>query len=471
MNRRDFMKMLGILGVSVLASPSILGSKSFATSLPEIGDFVGFIQNEIGYEKPNILPKVINIYLYGGASELAGNLTNIHEINQYSQNPYPQELLKDPDDDNSEVTKNFLWRSAGGDIMERLLASGDMSIYRTVHRIKSDTKSHELSIKQNLIGNLDISRPGMATTLAAILSVFNPYGKDIKEMKLPFVTFEGNSAVFNKGNVNVSDLIQPITLTPDFSNPYARKRNKYVSNSINSKLDNLAMKINDELNSRFSRVNQNFASRKKVDEYISSIFNKEIVEQNLPVDPETGDKVQYPDNITGKMLEAAVSLAIINPETIFISLGSAGTGLWDDHSDGIIDYPVRMRQLMEAIDVAVKHIKLAGRNDIIINVFGDFGRNVNLNSARGWDHGNNQNLYTFGGSAIEGRQLGKIVGKTKRIGTPYKNRQFTAPTDDSYQFEPFAIASTIYKYFGVQNPEDITGELAINENAPNELIT
>ncbi len=469
MDRRDFLKVLGVLGSSFIVSP-MLFNKSFANSKWNEKDFINFIKNEIGYSKPATMPKFINIFLYGGASELAGNLTNIHEINRYSQNPYPSSLLRETDK-NGEITKNFLWKSAGGDIMERLLKSGNMSIYRTVHRIKSDTKNHKTSIHQNLVGNLDINKPGIAATLAMILSVFKPYGKDISEMKLPFVTFEGNSVIFDK----IYNITQPIPLTSDFSNPYALKRRHYlpddVEKNLNNALGQLANQINKRFNKSFPEINNNFVIRKELDEYISTVFNEKVVEQNLPVDPDTGSKIQYPDTSTGNILKAAVSLAISNPDTVFISLGRAGTGGWDDHSDGIHDYPNRMRQLMEAIEVAVKHISLKGRDDIVINVFGDFGRNVNLNNSRGWDHGNNQNLYTFCGSGIEGRQLGKIVGKTKRIGTKYANRQFTAPTDDSYQFEPFSIASTIYKYFGVHNPEDITGELAIDENAPNELIT
>jgi hypothetical protein len=76
------------------------------------------------------------------------------------------------------------------------------------------------------------------------------------------------------------------------------------------------------------------------------------------------------------------------------------------------------------------------------------------------------------GSGLPGRALGKLVGKTQRIGTPFQNRQFTSPAAGSYQCEPFAIASSIFKYFGVQNPEVLTGESAIDESAgvPNEKV-
>ena len=167
-----------------------------------------------------------------------------------------------------------------------------------------------------------------------------------------------------------------------------------------------------------------------------------------------------------------MSLAIKNPESVFISLGSGGLGGWDDHSDSLTRYPGRIRGLMEALRVASRHLALVEANNIVINVFGDFGRNVNVNDSNGWDHGNNQNLYTIGGADIAGRSLGKLVGKTQRIGTPFKNRQFTSPTGDSYQCEPFAIASSIFKYFGVQNPEVLTGEPAIDESdsIPDERV-
>jgi uncharacterized protein (DUF1501 family) len=190
------------------------------------------------------------------------------------------------------------------------------------------------------------------------------------------------------------------------------------------------------------------------------------------VDPDTGAPIEYPNNSFGLNLKAAVSLAVNNPDTVFISLGSSGLGGWDDHSGALDDYPPRIQGLFLALETAVKHMNLVSATNIVINVFGDFGRNVNLNNSLGWDHGNNQNFYTLGGSAIADRALGKLVGRTRRIGTPFQNRQFTSPATDSYQCEPFSIASTIFKYFGVQNPEVLTGEPVIDEstNVPDEKI-
>ena len=99
-------------------------------------------------------------------------------------------------------------------------------------------------------------------------------------------------------------------------------------------------------------------------------------------------------------------------------------------------------------------------------VHGDFGRNVNLNSSQGWDHGNNQNLYTIGGAGVRAggaAVLGKVVGKTERIGNSSENRQFTQPTSNSYEAEPMSIAATVYKYFGVQNSAILTASAQNND--------
>jgi hypothetical protein len=54
--------------------------------------------------------------------------------------------------------------------------------------------------------------------------------------------------------------------------------------------------------------------------------------------------------------------------------------------------------------------------------------------------------------------MGKVVGKTQRSGTPGTNNQVTVPTTDSYEAEPMSVASTVYSYFGVQNPEILTAD-------------
>ena len=462
MTRRQFLKAAGFGGLS-LALPSFIWKQEVQAALPD----------NIIYETPAIIPQIIHIFLYGGPSELAGNLTNIADIAANSQNPYPASL--NPDNANNDITVNRFWGSAGGDIMEQLLASGEMSLYRTINRIKDDSKAHGRSIAQNLAGNLNLSNAGIATTLAAILDRFNPFGKDVDELLLPFVTFEGDSRVFGPGDLDIPLALRPLAFDANFNNPYARSKNNNLDasndNTNDQKLEDLANAVSNQF-PQFEKVNNAFIKRAALADFIESSFNSDKINEDLPVDPGTGQKIQYPAENFGTRLRAAVSLAVKNPESVFISLGSGGLGGWDDHSDSLTRYPDRIQRLMEALHVASRHLRLMEANNIVINVFGDFGRNVNLNDSQGWDHGNNQNLYTFGGTDIAGRVLGKLVGKTRHIGTAFQNRQFTTPTDDSYQCEPFAIAATLFKYFGVQNPQVLTGEPAIDEsdNVPNERI-
>ena len=62
------------------------------------------------------------------------------------------------------------------------------------------------------------------------------------------------------------------------------------------------------------------------------------------------------------------------------------------------------------------------------------------------------------------------MGKTTCTGISNENRLFTTPTPDSYQCEPFAIAASMYKYFGLRNPEILTGGIApIDETTPPNL--
>jgi hypothetical protein len=461
--RRQFLKSAGLLGLA------------FSMPLPFAGqELQAALLDNIDYKNPSVLPQIIHIFLYGGPSELAGNLTNIAQINANSQNMYPSSL--DPENPDNDITKNNFWGEAGGDIMEALLADKYMSLYRTINRIKDDSKAHGRSITQNLVGNLDLFNPGIATTLAAILEMYNPYGKSIDEMVLPFVSLEGEATVFNLGNLVIPQVMRPVGLDANFKNPYERSKNWYVDGSDDEtntdRLDRLAKSISANYELKYGKINEAFSKRAELEEFISSRFNSDSVDADLPVDPVTGQPIQYPNSNFGNRLKSAVSLAIGNPDTVFISLGSGGAGGWDDHSDALEDYPARMNGLMAALQVACRHMELKNADNIVINVFGDFGRNVNLNNSGGWDHGNNQNLYTLGGWGIPDRALGKLVGRTQRIGATKQNRQFTSPTSSSYQCEPFSIASTIFRYFGVQNPQILTGEPAIDEstNAPNEWI-
>jgi hypothetical protein len=472
MRRRDFLKTMGIAGAGLMVPP--LFFERFAGAALPAG---------INYVKPTVIPKVISIFLYGGPSELAGNLSNIVDINSQSLNKYPTNLVNGSAQ-GTYVTARGFWGGgadgpnygAGGENMEAMITAGDMTIYRTCNRVKDDNKSHGTSVTQNLVGNLDTTKPGIATTLAAVLAANNAFSS-INSLILPVVNFEGESVVFNLGDLDISEMLRPVSLDANFQNPFSRSTYSALDATTDANLDTQAQTRNNALGAGYQKIYDAFLKRKTLADFIAANFDETIVNNSLPyTDPPTNTtRLVYPDTNFGNRLKAAVSLAINNTDTFFINLGSGGLGGWDEHSSALNAYPQRMRELMAALRIAVQHLNLVRNNtslsqpvrdsasNTVIFVFGDFGRNANLNGAMGWDHGNNQNLYTLGGWGIPGRGLGKVVGTTALTGSAADNRLFTTPANGSYQFEPLSVASTIYKYFGVQNPELLTGEPAIDE--------
>ena len=146
MNRRTSLKLAAMSGLGAMMPPFLRQRAAWA-ALPDT----------INYQAPAVLPTIIHVFLYGGPSELAGNLSNISEINTNSQNAYPTSL--DPANSANDITPNAFWGAAGGSIMETLLASGDLSIFRTINRIKSNSNAHNTCVTQNLVGGLDTTAP------------------------------------------------------------------------------------------------------------------------------------------------------------------------------------------------------------------------------------------------------------------------------------------------------------------------
>ena len=491
MNRRSFLKSGSAFGIAAMA-PSLFGGRGLipdARAMPAL--------NEVNFVMPNTLPQVINVFLYGGPSELAGNLSNINRINSTSQTPYPDDLLRTLSDNNGQITRHGFWSEAGGDAMEDMLAAGDMSVYRTIHRRKNDTKAHRPSVFSSQKGSLAIEQAGgVGYTLAAVLNANRDQldgsallgGRSLLDLVLPFISFEGSSTAFVQDADNPLPLqLKGLSLDEQFDNPYSRDNNDH-----DAELRALVNQVMDaSRRQRFSRVTEGFDSRRNMERLIGNL--QSAADNPLPVVPGNGDdpdidpatrELRYPNNNAySARIKAAVTLAVENPDSLYITVGG-GLGGWDDHNSAMERYIPRMRQLMEALRVATKHIRYAdasnggsrSTDNIVINVHGDFGRNVNLNNSEGWDHGNNQNLYTFCGSAVrQGRHnaLGKIVGKTQIEGPAKENRQFTVPTSDSYEAEPMAIASSVYRYFGVRNPAVLTRDDELNpagDNAIDETV-
>ena len=507
MKRRSFIKSLGAVGASAVLPSTWPRAFDMSTMYKSANAAIDYAGAQI--TAPLIMPQVINIFLYGGPSELSGNLTNIVDINNNSQNPYDANGafpgITELQSAGGLITPNGFWAGAGGDDMEFLLKGTGpddehMSVYRTLHKVKDGTRSHRESILMSQKGSLDIENSaGVGTRIAAMLyqnrasfetsstTFADGSPVDMDNIVLPFVSFEGDTRSFaTDPDYAIPLLLRGTTLNEQLQDPFSRTAS---TDGNAGKLDPMVLKkLADPLyRSRFSGVVDADELRSYLASKIGSV--QAAAGAGLPTISDPIDQaalgladgvtpMSYPaNNRYSARIQAAVTTAIENPSSMFITVGG-GLGGWDDHNNGIDNYPTRMNQLFAALKAAALHIKYSNgttmggvtrsTDNIVINVYGDFGRRVNLNNSEGWDHGNNQNLWTIGGSglinAAQGgpRELGKIVGRTVRVGDPGTNNQVTEPEAGSYQAEPMSIAAAVYSYFGVTNPEILTADPEYN---------
>ena len=524
MNRRLFLKALAAIGGGAILPQTFSLSSMYKQANAAINySAVNITASSV----PPVMPQIINVFLYGGPSELAGNLSNIVDIEANSQSKYTDFFpgLLDPQapTTNGSVTPSGFWGSndtgngtdngqgAGGDDMQFLVDQGHMSVYRTMMKRKNTSQSHRESILMSQKGSLDIDfAPGFGFKLAGLISenraLFETNTKlagevatipDVEKLVMPFVSIsDGDTRIFDKdSSVTVPLLFNGISLDTELDNPFSRNIRNPVADPAaeEAAIDAIVQQSVNESGKDYSEVLEAFKLRKELADAMGTFdgaFDTGGAGLNLPTLTDAADiaanggdtAMVYPNTSIGRIMRAAVTLSIENPGTLFTTLGGAFGG-WDDHNNGVDRYPRRMREVFEALRVAMLHIKYLHNaatpirgltrptDNIIINVFGDFGRRVNLNTSLGWNHGNNQNFYTLGGSrpglrtAAGSDALGKIVGKTVRVGNAGDDRQFTEPATNSYEFEPMSVASNIYKYFGVDyasnpvsasNPDPLT---------------
>lgn len=422
MNRRDFLKTL-----SVVAAAALLPMDAFSFEVD-----TGLIAFDEELFNSND-PQVIMIFLTGGPSELGANLSNIDEIDALSI--YKHNISS------SERTPNNFWVSAGGSAMERMLASGDMNLFRTCFRKDNPIRSHGFNTWENMraiCGSEDIKRhPSMFATVAKVLA---DRGLVTPNSLMPFVELNGDSGFFTEGDYFTQDsAYKPIAIMTDLSNPFTQKETTGIDTDEAKNLDALA-----------NSMNQPDAFGIAIDKSVSAgAFVEMIKAQEVPAD------AGYSGSSFSKGLQLATTIMINNPDTRIVTLGGAGLGRWDDHSYSRTTYLPRMKDLMESIESSLNHMRIVNRDNIAIVVFGEFGRNVNLNAANGWDHGNNQNVFLFGGRRFF-NHVG-IVGETVPFGDAADNRLYLEPAEGSYWFEPYAVGATLYKVFGITNPEVLTG--------------
>lgn len=443
MQRRDFIKLSMVLGTAVLV-PTFTYSKKL-----NLNDIVF----STGVHNHNQAQTII-IFQYGGASQLNANLTNLDEIQTLSQSDYNYfgDITK---------TRNNCWAEAGGTHIETLLDNGDMTLFRSCFsqvREDNNNKAHGSCTAQNQKGSFDDDNAGILTNLAQTLEA---HGIVDEHSIMPFITFEGESKFYTEGKLPLHRYLKPVALNEDLDNPYSRYERdwRYYTDeesdisgynednasgfdaALHTSLDTLAQSQNEE-----GKIKDALGKRSGLADFIANIS---VVET-----PDLGDDAYPIENRFSKKIETAVKVLANNPDTKVITIGTGGLGGWDDHNKAR-EYVERSESLFNTLKSAMAHIKAEGKEETInIMVFGEFGRNVNLNAAKGWDHGNLQNFYVLGGQKYFNHK--GIVGETILENEGSNNRLYLKPKANTYTFEPLSIAATLYKIYGIENPEELT---------------
>jgi hypothetical protein len=423
MLRRDFLKTSAVLGAGALLSPQIV----FGADATDSIQFNSSLMEQ--YDSQSIV-----IFLYGGASELAGNMTNFEQINNLSQNEYPD----------IEITPNGFWQNAGGDLMEEMLENQTMSIVRTIYRTLDDSRSHGDQQLQNLKGNLDSEKAGIFRNILEVLYKNNQIDANTI---LPALSV-GESAIYDNGDLINNSLLRAVTIDSELNNPYELKYHTKMNDEQYLLMKNLLdqkNKANTTDNNYFSRLKEHYFKRQDLSEFMN-----QISETQLPV--------EFPNTTISHSLQSMIKVMTTNKSS---KLGFiAHPNGWDDHSSAISQYQNRHRDLIEALYAATGALQALGNKNINIWVMTEFGRNVNLNNSLGWDHGNQFNLMVFGNNP--NLNMGKVIGTTKVI-QESESRIYTVPADNSIAYEPYSIASSLYHLFGIQNSDLLTGQPIIKE--------
>jgi len=451
MKRRKFLKLTLAISSMVLAPKYI-----YASTLD-----ISKINFNISKFNENL--QTIIIFLAGGPCPLSGNLSNLEEINSVSQNDYnghfgTRYLTK--------IEDYNLWKQAGGEHMKNMLENEELTIFRACYskeRELVNNKAHGVCSQQNMNGNYDIEKPGILTALNRVMEKNNLTDSN----KLQFMTLIGKNG-FYKGD----DLegLNPISIDYKLSNPFDRKLTSHILYTKEEKKNSEYKKIDPKIDNIFDNE---ALIKNNIDEMNSFINNrKQINDKIKKVSEDRNDGNDNDKNLSEygytendrfhQTLATAIELLDSNAETRTITIGTSGLGGWDDHSYCKINYTTRMQNLFKALEASMRHLDgINKKGTINIMVFGEFGRNVNLNTSFGWDHGNLQNLFILGGTDYFNHfgGLKSIIGETivDDEGKPKNGRVWLKPKEGTYIVNPMSIASTIYHLNGIENPEELTG--------------
>ncbi|BDY13586.1 DUF1501 domain-containing protein [Hydrogenimonas cancrithermarum] len=426
MKRRTFLKTSLSLAAIAGLNPSLFAE----TGVPLPLEAVDF---DAGSDAQTIV-----IYLMGGMGDIIGNMTNFDQIvdENLSQIAYPM--------DKFTKTADGFWREAGGEYIQSMLDEGNLTVFRTCEQTDV-LKAHKLNQVRFMHGNDQGYESGIVTTLMHVLGRFNAVPEDAFMTNVSFVDSNFELLTDNAVSSGLPSHLKPVSFGLSVKNPFARKAGLLYQD------DDLLDRLSFEMNARAgnnAKIGRMFSSREDLEAFMENLASSSLPSGIDYTIGGTYDKFNF-----GKQLEVAMRILVENPDTKVVSMT---TESWDDHSNAIAQHTDRGYHLFRAVHMAMEHAKALGNENINIVLFGDFGRNLNINSAYGWDHGNNQCVYFIGGKKHFNHR--GIVGETVLDETMLSmGRIYTTPAPGSYKFEPYAIASTLYKLYGVKNPEVLTG--------------
>ena len=451
MERRGFLKLTLAITGSLLMPQYIYASSFDLTNI------------EFSRENFSEGRQTIIVFLSGGPSPLSGNLSNIEEINLSSQQDYFSHFGSNY---LTKVDGYDLWKEAGGENMKNMLDNQEMTIIRTCYsaqRDKVNNKAHGICTQQNMKGNFDVDSAGMLTTLSRIMNsngLFNP-------LSLPFMTLTGENDFYSGDPTNG---LKPVSLSSGLENPFKRDMSSGIFYSPEEKDDADYKTKVPKLDAIFDAKAKSYNAVSAMNSFLA---NRKLLSDKIDAVATDRDNGSMKDKYLStygyvendgfhQTLATAIELLDSNSATRTITMGTSGLGGWDDHSYCKVNYTRRMQNLFQALEAGMRHLDGIGKKSkVSIMVFGEFGRNVNLNASFGWDHGNLQNLYILGGTDYFNHAGGTdaIVGETvvDNGGTAKSGRVWLKPKEGSYWCEPLSIAATIYALHGVKNPEALTG--------------
>ena len=196
-----------------------------------------------------------------------------------------------------------------------------MNVYRTINRRKDNSRAHGRSISQNLRGGLNPDGPGIAATLAAVLHRHGVV--DAENDLFPFVSLEGDAEIFQSAELRLAAGLRAVALDGrNLSNPYRQRSNPYLNSTNNDRLEDLA----NGVGAHHTNVRPAYADYRRTAEFFQKRRSVSDFVDNIRTLPLPGG-VNYPaNNPLADRLRSAMTIAINNPTTRFISVGNGGVG-------------------------------------------------------------------------------------------------------------------------------------------------